>query len=203
MPCWPKPAKWQRNKERRFGPWSNAGCGASWPSAGPVPRRSSCALRRTKARACKARRKARAESNCSRWLTEFVARDCHRHQHPRLRPPRRHGVSRSRCGLCGALRNRPRALGPARPCLHEFCSICTHPRIYNPPTPLTRALDQIDALGLSSRSVRPIDARAGREVAKADFLLHPDVGYHAVRCAGIRWSAARLARRRRGESCRR
>jgi hypothetical protein len=31
------------------------------------------------------------------------------------------------------------------PCLHEFVAIATHPRIYAPPTPLTRALEQIDA----------------------------------------------------------
>ncbi|HYN57936.1 MAG TPA: TA system VapC family ribonuclease toxin [Rubrivivax sp.] len=31
------------------------------------------------------------------------------------------------------------------PCLHEFYSIVTHPRIYNPPTPAARALEQIDA----------------------------------------------------------
>jgi toxin-antitoxin system PIN domain toxin len=31
------------------------------------------------------------------------------------------------------------------PCLHEFLAIVTHPRIYAPPTPLDRALDQIDA----------------------------------------------------------
>jgi toxin-antitoxin system PIN domain toxin len=31
------------------------------------------------------------------------------------------------------------------PCLHEFFSIVTHPRIFNPPTPLELALDQIDA----------------------------------------------------------
>jgi toxin-antitoxin system PIN domain toxin len=31
------------------------------------------------------------------------------------------------------------------PCLHEFLAIVTHPRIYSPPTPLTRALSQIDA----------------------------------------------------------
>jgi hypothetical protein len=31
------------------------------------------------------------------------------------------------------------------PCLHEFLAIVTHPRIYNPPTPLTAALNQIDA----------------------------------------------------------
>jgi toxin-antitoxin system PIN domain toxin len=42
------------------------------------------------------------------------------------------------------------AEGPAAwaipwPCLHEFLAIVTHPRIYLPPTPLARALEQIDA----------------------------------------------------------
>jgi hypothetical protein len=31
------------------------------------------------------------------------------------------------------------------PCLHEFLAIVTHPRIYAPPTPLARALDQVDS----------------------------------------------------------
>jgi toxin-antitoxin system PIN domain toxin len=31
------------------------------------------------------------------------------------------------------------------PCLHEFLAIATHPRVYDPPTPLAMALDQIDA----------------------------------------------------------
>ena len=31
------------------------------------------------------------------------------------------------------------------PCLHEFLSIATHPRIYDPPAPLALAFDQIDA----------------------------------------------------------
>lgn len=31
------------------------------------------------------------------------------------------------------------------PCLHEFFSIATHPRIYAPPTPTALALDQIEA----------------------------------------------------------
>jgi hypothetical protein len=31
------------------------------------------------------------------------------------------------------------------PCLHEFLAIVTHPRIYAPPTPVPRALDQVDA----------------------------------------------------------
>lgn len=31
------------------------------------------------------------------------------------------------------------------PCLHEFLAIVTHPRIFAPPTPAGRALDQVDA----------------------------------------------------------
>jgi toxin-antitoxin system PIN domain toxin len=31
------------------------------------------------------------------------------------------------------------------PCLHDFLAIVTHPRIYNPPTPLAHAIDQVDA----------------------------------------------------------
>jgi uncharacterized protein len=42
------------------------------------------------------------------------------------------------------------AEGPATwaipwPCVHEFLAIVTHPRIYAPPTPPARALDQVDA----------------------------------------------------------
>ena len=31
------------------------------------------------------------------------------------------------------------------PCVHEFLAIVTHPRIYAPPTPLERAIAQVDA----------------------------------------------------------
>ncbi len=31
------------------------------------------------------------------------------------------------------------------PCLHEFLAIVTHPRIYDPPTPLDTAIDQVEA----------------------------------------------------------
>lgn len=31
------------------------------------------------------------------------------------------------------------------PCIHEFLAIVTHPRIFAPPTPLGRALDQVEA----------------------------------------------------------
>jgi toxin-antitoxin system PIN domain toxin len=31
------------------------------------------------------------------------------------------------------------------PCIHEFLAIVTHPRIFIPPTPLEKALDQVEA----------------------------------------------------------
>lgn len=31
------------------------------------------------------------------------------------------------------------------PCLHEFLAIVTHPRVFDPPTPLAAALEQVDA----------------------------------------------------------
>lgn len=31
------------------------------------------------------------------------------------------------------------------PCLHEFLAIATHPRIFDPPSTLKKALDQVDA----------------------------------------------------------
>ena len=31
------------------------------------------------------------------------------------------------------------------PCIHEFLSIVTHPKIFSPPTPLTAAIDQVAA----------------------------------------------------------
>lgn len=43
---------------------------------------------------------------------------------------------------------RPKAAprGPSPwPCLHEFLAVVTHPRIYSPPTPLDKAVDQIEA----------------------------------------------------------
>ncbi len=39
------------------------------------------------------------------------------------------------------------------PCIHEFLAIVTHPRIYEPPTPVTRAIEQVEAW-LESPSLR-------------------------------------------------
>jgi len=39
----------------------------------------------------------------------------------------------------------PASWGVPWPCIHEFLAIVTHPRIYDPPTPLAEAMDQVDA----------------------------------------------------------
>jgi toxin-antitoxin system PIN domain toxin len=46
------------------------------------------------------------------------------------------------------------------PCVHEFLVIVTHPRIYNPPTPMIQALDQVTAW-LESPSVVFLAESAG------------------------------------------
>lgn len=46
------------------------------------------------------------------------------------------------------------------PCVHEFLAISTHPKIYRPPTELSRALQQVAAL-LASPSVLLLGEPAG------------------------------------------
>jgi toxin-antitoxin system PIN domain toxin len=87
------------------------------------------------------------------------------------------------------------------PCLHEFLAIVTHPRIYQPPTPLAPALDQVEAW-LESPSVVLLaesDAYWGRLRAalEAGRVIGPQV--HDARVValcqlhGVRelWSADR------------
>ena len=46
------------------------------------------------------------------------------------------------------------------PCLHEFLAIVTHPRIYDPPTPLPDALDQV-VCWMESPTVALLSERTG------------------------------------------
>lgn len=48
-------------------------------------------------------------------------------------------------GCVAGLANAGAAWAIPWPCLHEFFAIVTHPRIYVPPSPQVRALDQIEA----------------------------------------------------------
>jgi toxin-antitoxin system PIN domain toxin len=43
--------------------------------------------------------------------------------------------------------------GVAWPCFHEFLAIVTHPRIYKPPTPLSKAIEQVE-IWLESPTLR-------------------------------------------------
>ena len=54
----------------------------------------------------------------------------------------------------------PRPWAIAWPCIHEFLAIATHPKIYNPPTPAMRALEQVDCW-LESPSLRLLGESAG------------------------------------------
>lgn len=73
------------------------------------------------------------------------------------------------------------------PCLHEFLAIVTHPRIYNPPTPLPAALSQVDAW-LESPSVILLAESEGywlelRSALKEGRIVGPQV--HDARIAAM------------------
>jgi toxin-antitoxin system PIN domain toxin len=87
------------------------------------------------------------------------------------------------------------------PCLHEFLTIVTHPRIYAPATPLARALDQVDAWLESPSLVLIAETTAHwrtlMELLSAGRIAGPQVhdGRVAALCRqhGVRelWSADR------------
>lgn len=73
------------------------------------------------------------------------------------------------------------------PCLHEFLAIVTHPRIFAPPTPLDRAVDQVEAW-MESPTLRvlgesPAYWRTFRDMALAGRLAGPVV--HDGRVAAL------------------
>lgn len=71
------------------------------------------------------------------------------------------------------------------PCLHEFLAIVTHPRIYDPPTPLAAALDQV-AAWLESPTLVLLAEGTGYVDALADLL-------RSSRVSGPRVHDARIA----------
>ena len=73
------------------------------------------------------------------------------------------------------------------PCLHEFFSIVTHPRIFDPPTPLKAALEQIDAW-MESPSVTLLSETTGHWTELRALLLSSKVTgpmVHDARVAAI------------------
>jgi toxin-antitoxin system PIN domain toxin len=89
----------------------------------------------------------------------------------------------------------------AWPCIHEFFAIVTHPRIYDPPTPAERAIDQIDAWLESPKCVLLTETGRHWPTLRAMLLEAKVVGpkVHDARIAalcvqhGVRelWSADR------------
>jgi len=71
------------------------------------------------------------------------------------------------------------------PCLYEFVAIATHPQIYDPPTPLERAVDQVDAW-LETRALVLLAERSGYWERLRDLLA-------AGRASGPRVYDARVA----------
>lgn len=55
------------------------------------------------------------------------------------------------------------------PCLHEFLAIVTHPRIYDPPTPLPAAIAQVDAW-LEAPGLTPLAESEAHWPVLADML---------------------------------
>ena len=55
------------------------------------------------------------------------------------------------------------------PCIHEFLAVVTHPRIYNPPTPLPKAIEQVE-IWMESPSIRILPELAGHWKELKDIL---------------------------------
>lgn len=73
------------------------------------------------------------------------------------------------------------------PCLHEFLAIVTHPRIYNTPTPMPHALDQVDAWTASPTCVLLSESEQHWPALKAALLEARVVGprVHDARVAAL------------------
>jgi len=87
------------------------------------------------------------------------------------------------------------------PCIHEFVAIVTHPKIFAPPTPLARALDQVDAWmespSLELLAESEVHWKRLRDLLLAGKIAGPRVHDARIACLcmqhGIRelWSADR------------
>lgn len=86
-----------------------------------------------------------------------------------------------------SLANGRSAWGIPWPCVHEFLAITTHPRVYDPPSPMSEAIRMIDGL-LAVPSVRPLGegpdhGRVLGDVLVASGVVGPKV--HDARIAAI------------------
>ena len=56
------------------------------------------------------------------------------------------------------------------PCVHEFVAIVTHPRIYDPPSSMAQAIDQVDAWLASPSIVLLSEARSHWDLLKSNLI---------------------------------
>jgi hypothetical protein len=70
------------------------------------------------------------------------------------------------------------------PCLHEFLAIVTHPRIYTPPTPVAKALAQVD-FWRESPSLRVLGELAGHWKELKDIVSKGRIAGGAVHDARV------------------
>ena len=70
------------------------------------------------------------------------------------------------------------------PCIHEFLAIVTHPRIYNPPTPVEKALEQVE-LWLESPSLRILGEMKGHWKELKEILSAGRIAGGAVHDARV------------------
>ena len=55
------------------------------------------------------------------------------------------------------------------PCVHEFLAIVTHPRIYDPPTPMEQATAQVDAWLMSPVAALLAESNSHWEILKREL----------------------------------
>jgi toxin-antitoxin system PIN domain toxin len=70
------------------------------------------------------------------------------------------------------------------PCVDEFLAIVTHPRIYRPPTPMSKAIEQVE-FWMDSPSVRTIGELAGHWQELRKLLLSGRIAAGSVHDARV------------------
>jgi hypothetical protein len=73
------------------------------------------------------------------------------------------------------------------PCIHEFLAVTTHPRIYNPPTPFSKAIKQVE-IWMESPSLRILGELAGHWKELKDIVSTGQIvggAVHDARVAAI------------------
>lgn len=88
------------------------------------------------------------------------------------------------CKSIQRLAEAPDPWGIPWPCVHEFLAIVTHPRIYRPPTPLAKAVEQVE-IWIESPSLRLISELKGHWVELKSAVTTAKIRGGAVHDARI------------------